>query len=82
MSKDFKGIDFSFRMRYNIYVRLRKTLRLKGGVPMERFIREFAEFDMAKNFAATVNTEVITRYDWDSFIGRIVKTYRVAYSVS
>ena len=49
---------------------------------MERFIREFAEFDMAKNFAATVNTEVITRYDWDSFIGRIVKTYRVAYSIS
>lgn len=50
---------------------------------MGRFIREFTEFDMAKNFAATVNAEAITRYyDWDSFIGRIVKTYRVAYSVS
>ena len=49
---------------------------------MERFIREFAEFDMAKNFAATVNKEVITRYDWDSFVRRIVKTYGVAYSVS
>lgn len=49
---------------------------------MERFTREFAEFDMAKNFAATVNREVIIRYDWDSFIERIVKTYSVAYSVS
>lgn len=49
---------------------------------MRRFIKEFAEFDMAKNFAATVNAEVITRYDWDSFIGRIVRTYRVIYSVS
>ena len=49
---------------------------------MERFIREFAGFDMAKNFAATVNGEVITRYDWDPFVRRIVKTYGVAYSVS
>ena len=49
---------------------------------MERFTREFAEFDMAKFFAATVNREVIIRYDWDSFIGRIVETYRVDYSVS
>ena len=49
---------------------------------MERFIREFTEFDMAKNFAATVNAEVIIRYDWDSFVGRIVRTYRVIYSVS
>ena len=49
---------------------------------MGRFIREFAEFDMAKNFAATVNAEVITRYDWDSFGGLSVKTYRVAYSIS
>lgn len=49
---------------------------------MGRFIREFAEFDMAKNFAATVKAEVVTRYDWDSFVGRIVKTYRVTYSVS
>ena len=57
-------------------------LRLKGGVPMGRFIREFAGFDMAKNFAATVNGEVITRYDWDPFVRRIVKTYGVAYSVS
>ena len=49
---------------------------------MGRFIREFAEFDMAKDFADTVNAEVITRYDWDSFVGCIVKTYRVTYSVS
>lgn len=49
---------------------------------MGRFIREFAEFDMAKNFATIVNAEVITRYDWDSFVGCIVRTYRVAYSVS
>ena len=49
---------------------------------MGKFIREFAELDMAKNFAATVNAKVITRYDWDSFVGRIVKTYRVIYSVS
>lgn len=49
---------------------------------MRRFIKEFAEFDMAKNFAAKVNAEVITRYDWDSFVGRIVRTYRVTYSVS
>ena len=49
---------------------------------MGKFIREFAEFDMAKNFAATVNAEVIARYDWDSFVGRIVKTYRVIYSIS
>lgn len=49
---------------------------------MGKFIKEFAEFDMAKSFAATVNTEVITTYDWDSFVGRIVKTYRVTYSVS
>ena len=49
---------------------------------MGRFIREFAELDMAKNFAATVNVEVITRYDWDSFVGRIVKIYSVAYSIS
>ena len=49
---------------------------------MGRFIREFAEFDTAKNFAATVNAEVIARHDWDSFVGRIVKTYRVIYSVS
>ena len=49
---------------------------------MGRFIREFAEFDMARNFAATVNAEVIIRYDWDSYVGCIVKTYRVVYSVS
>ena len=49
---------------------------------MGRFIREFAGFDMAKNFAVTVNGEVIIRYDWDSFVRRIVKTYGVAYSVS
>ena len=73
----------TFLLEYDIiYVRLKKTLRLKGGVPMGKFIREFAEFDMAKNFAATVNAEVIARYDWDSFVGRIVKTYRVTYSIS
>lgn len=49
---------------------------------MGRFIREFAEFDKARTFAATVNAEVITRYDWDSFVGRIVQTYTVTYSVS
>lgn len=49
---------------------------------MGRLIREFAEFDMTKNFAATVNGEIITRYDWDSFARCIVKTYRVVYSVS
>ena len=49
---------------------------------MGRFIREFVELDMANDFTATVNGEITTRYDWDSFVGRIVKTYRVAYSVS
>ena len=49
---------------------------------MGKFIREFAEFDMARSFAATVNAEVIIRYDWDSFVGCIVKTYRVTYSIS
>jgi hypothetical protein len=48
---------------------------------MGRFIREFAEFDVAKNFAVAMNAEVTVRYDWDSFVG-IVKTYRVIYSVS
>lgn len=49
---------------------------------MGKFIREFAEFDKATTFAATVNAEVVTHYDWDSFVGRIIKTYRVSYSVS
>lgn len=48
---------------------------------MGKFIREFAEFNAAKDFATTVNAEVTIRYDWDSFVG-LVKTYRVSYSVS
>ena len=49
---------------------------------MGKFIREFTEFDKATAFAKMVNAEIITKYDWDSFIGRVVKTYRITYSVS
>lgn len=49
---------------------------------MGRFIKEFTEFNVAKSFAATVNAEVVTHYDWDSFMNRIVRTYRVVYAIS
>ena len=49
---------------------------------MGRFIKEFTEFDVAKLFATTVNAEVVTHYDWDSFMNRIVRIYCVAYAVS
>lgn len=49
---------------------------------MGRFIREFVEFEIATEFARAVNAEVVVRYDWNSYAGCIVKTYRVTYSVS
>jgi hypothetical protein len=49
---------------------------------MGRFIKEFTDFEIADAFASTVNAEVITHYDWDSFMNRIIRTYRVVYAVS
>lgn len=49
---------------------------------MGRFIKEFTELDVAKLFATTVNAEVVTHYDWDSFMKRIVRIYCVEYAVS
>ena len=49
---------------------------------MGRFIKEFTELDVANFFATTVNAEVVTHYDWDSFMKRIVRIYCVEYTVS
>ena len=49
---------------------------------MGRVIKEFTEFDVAKFFATTVNAEVVTHYNWDPFMKRIVRIYCVVYAVS
>lgn len=72
-------IDFFFKKCYNIYVRLRKNIQ--GGNLMNRFMKEFTSEKNATVFARSKGAKVIKSYDWDIFTGRMIKTYRVYWTV-
>ena len=49
---------------------------------MNRFVKEFANYQAAYAFAECVAAEVIKSYDWDFMMDRMVEIYRVYYTVA
>lgn len=48
---------------------------------MSRFMKEFTSEKNATVFARSKGVKVVKSYDWDTFTGRMVKTYRVYWTV-